>query len=446
MHLESFLAKSRIIDLKSADFEEALGELIGMIPDSLLGGVSRHEIQKDLAERENSMSTYLGNCVCLPHIKLEKLSRKYVFLVGRCPQGLRLNGKEQYSNARLVFLILARADEPSYLKVLSSLAGIFSDDETMARLLAPVAIRQFQDRILEAFAGTDGVRDKARRLNKVFLSQAEKIAKDSGCTAIVVLGDTFTNGIRLANYFKGMRIVLVSERRTDADLDDFDEIVSVHSYSRIRMGQLKSAILVGITKGILSETDKVCCIGGIRGSDVIDSIMVFNVGAEFSQFYLKNTEALPAGVKADVVERVIDIATELAVEGREGKPVGSLFVVGDAEKLRPYLKQLVLNPFFGYKPEERNVLSPFMDETVKEFSLIDGAFVIDGSGTLEAAGALIHTPDFNLKLPGGLGARHAAAYSISLAADCLAFVVSSSTGQLSLFRKGQMLVLSEPRA
>ena len=327
MHLESFLAKSRIIDLKSADFEEALGELIGMIPDSLLGGVSRHEIQKDLAERENSMSTYLGNCVCLPHIKLENLSRKYVFLVGRCPQGLRLNGKQQYSNARLVFLILARADEPSYLKVLSSLAGIFSDDETMARLLAPVAIRQFQDRILEAFAGTDGVRDKARRLNKVFLSQAEKIAKDSGCTAIVVLGDTFTNGIRLANYFKGMRIVLVSERRTDADLDDFDEIVSVRSYSRIRMGQLKSAILVGITKGILSETDKVCCIGGIRGSDVIDSIMVFNVGAEFSQFYLKNTDALPAGVKPDVVERVIDIATELAVEGREGKPVGSLFVV-----------------------------------------------------------------------------------------------------------------------
>ncbi len=446
MRLETFLTKSRIIDLKSADFEEALSELINLIPDSLLGGVSKKEIQRDLSERENSMSTYLGNCVCLPHIRLKNLSRKYVFLVGRCSQGLRLNGKEQYSNARLVFLILARTDEPSYLKVLSSLAGIFSDDETMARLLAPIAIKQFQDRILEAFAGTDGLRDKVRRTNKIFLLQAEKIAKDSGCTAIVVLGDTFTNGIRLANYFKGMRTILVSERRTDADLDEFDEIVNVHSYSRIRMGQLRSAILVGITKGILRETDKVCCIGGVRASDKIDSIVVFNVGAEFSQFYLTKTDALPVGVKADVVERVIDIATELAVEGREGKPVGSLFIVGDIEKLRPYLKQLVLNPFYGYKPEDRNVLSPFMDETVKEFSLIDGAFVVDGSGSLEVAGALVHTPDFNLKLPSGLGARHAAAYSISLAADCLAFVVSSSTGQLSLFRKGQMLVLSEPRA
>ncbi|MBO7520829.1 MAG: diadenylate cyclase [Opitutales bacterium] len=446
MRLESFLAKSRIIDLKSADFEEALGELVGAVSDSLLGGESKKEILKELAARENSMSTYLGNCVCLPHLRLKHLARKYVFAIGRCPRGLRLGGKEQYSNARMIFLILAQADEPSYLQVLSSLARILSDDETIARLVAPMPKKAFQERIFEAFTGTDGLRDKVRRTNRVFLTRAENIARESGCTAVVVMGDTFTNGIRLANYFKGMRVVLVSERRTDADIEEFDEIVSVRSYSRIRMGQLKSAVLVGITKGILQENDKICCIGGIRGSDAIDSIVVFNVGAEFSQFYLKTSDALPAGVKPDVVERVIDIATELAVEGREGKPVGSLFIVGDIEKLRPYLKQLVLNPFAGYKPEDRNVLSPFMDETVKEFSLIDGAFVIDGSGTLEVAGALVHTPDFNLKLPGGLGARHAAAYSISLAADCLAFVVSSSTGQLSLFRKGQMLVLSEPRA
>ncbi|MBR6388868.1 MAG: PTS sugar transporter subunit IIA [Opitutales bacterium] len=446
MRLESFLAKSRIIDLKSADFEEALNELVEAVPDSFLCGEPKREILKELAERENSMSTYLGNCVCLPHLRLKHLSRKYVFVVGRCPNGLRLGGKEQYSSARILFLILAQAEEPSYLQVLSSLARILSDDETIARLVAPMPIKAFQERIFEAFAGTDGLRDKVRRMNRVFLTRAENIARECGCTAVVVMGDTFTNGIRLANYFKGMRVVLVSERRTDADFEEFDEIVSVRSYSRIRMGQLKSAVLVGITKGILQETDKICCIGGIRGSDSIDSIIVFNVGAEFSQFYLKTSDALPAGVKPDVVERVIDIATELAVEGREGKPVGSLFIIGDIEHLRPYLKQLVLNPFAGYKPEDRNVLSPFMDETVKEFSLIDGAFVIDGSGTLEAAGALVHTPDFNLKLPGGLGARHAAAYSISLAADCLAFVVSSSTGQLSLFRKGQMVILSEPRS
>ena len=86
-----------------------------------------------------------------------------------------------------------------------------------------------------------------------------------------------------------------------------------------------------------------------------------------------------------------------------------------------------------------------MDETVKEYSLIDGAFIIDGSGILEAAGALIHTPDFKLQLPGGLGARHAAAYAISLMSDCISLVVSSSTGQITIFRKGQMLPLNEKK-
>ena len=84
-----------------------------------------------------------------------------------------------------------------------------------------------------------------------------------------------------------------------------------------------------------------------------------------------------------------------------------------------------------------------MDETVKEFSSIDGAFIIRGDGVLESAGTLIHTPEYQHTLPGGLGARHAAAAAITKVADCLAIVVSSSTGQVTLFREGEMLPLVE---
>ena len=94
-------------------------------------------------------------------------------------------------------------------------------------------------------------------------------------------------------------------------------------------------------------------------------------------------------MKPEVLERVLAVATELAVEGREGRPVGCLFVVGDTAKVEEFTKPLVLNPFYGYKEEDRNILNPFMDETVKEFSSIDGAFVIRGDGVVEAAGSLI---------------------------------------------------------
>ena len=119
------------------------------------------------------------------------------------------------------------------------------------------------------------------------------------------------------------------------------------------------------------------------------------------------------------------MATELAVEGREGKPVGCLFVVGDIDTVLKFSKPLVLNPFYGYKEEDRNILNPFMDETVKEFSSIDGAFLIGGDGVVESAGSLIQAVDTEHALPSGLGSRHAAAAAISLQAQCIAIVVSS---------------------
>ena len=445
MQLEKFLAQTRIIELKSSDFEGALKELLNTVTDRQLGGAERKTVLAELMEREKNISTYLGNSVCMPHVRVPSLKQKYIFAVGRCPQGLHMDGDDQYLNARFVFMLLAGPSEEGYLNVLAALARVFSEDETIARVISSPDLKTFKLHLTEAFRGSDGERSRVRRANRVFLVNANNIAKGAKCTAVVVMGDTFLNGIKLSGYFKGMRIVLVSDRAGDDLYEGVNDIVNVRSFSSMRFGQLKSAILVGLSKGIIKYDDKICGIGGVPGSDKIDTIVVFDIGREFSQLYLSKGSTMPEGVKPEVVERVVDIATELSVEGREGKPVGCLFIVGDPEKIKPFIKPLVLNPFFGYKPEDRNILSPFMDETVKEFSLIDGAFVISGSGALEIAGGLVHTPDFNLKLPGGLGARHAAAYSISLAVDCLSFVVSSSTGLITMFRKGQMIPINEPR-
>src|SRR5690606_1504400 len=98
--------------------------------------------------------------------------------------------------------------------------------------------------------------------------------------------------------------------------------------------------------------------------------------------------------------------------------------------------------FYGYKEEDRNILNPFMDETIKEFSVIDGCFVIRGDGVIESAGSLLYAPsEYYQDMPGGFGARHSAAAAITRAANCIAIVVSASTGQVSLFRRGVMMPL-----
>ncbi|HZP59186.1 MAG TPA: diadenylate cyclase, partial [Opitutaceae bacterium] len=227
--------------------------------------------------------------------------------------------------------------------------------------------------------------------------------------------------------------------------DGFTETIQVRSFSNQRLAQLRSAMLVALSRGIISFNDRICCLGGMTGSNQFDTLVVVDVEREFQTLLTGHADLLPEDVKPEVLERIVAVATELAVEGREGRPVGSLFVVGDTARVEKFVKPLVLNPFFGYKEEDRNILNPFMDETVKEFSSIDGAFIIRGDGVVVSAGSLIQATDADHALPSGLGSRHAAAAAISVATQCIAIVVSSSTGQVTLFRRGVMLPLTEKK-
>ena len=170
-----------------------------------------------------------------------------------------------------------------------------------------------------------------------------------------------------------------------------------------------------------------------------------DVDEEFESVIGHEEDMLPAGVSAEALERLTAIATDLAVTGREGKSIGAMFILGDHEEVNKRSKQLILNPFHGYEDEDRNILNPFMDETIKELSLIDGAFIVRGNGVVETAGSLIQAKANRIVLPGGLGTRHAAAAAITNATNSIALVVSSS-GQVTYFRKGRMFTLFEKSA
>ena len=273
------------------------------------------------------------------------------------------------------------------------------------------------------------------------------LPKGCGCSTIMVFGDTFAGGIEAEKWFGSTKTILVTRNPGEAsdERKGFAEIIQVRSFSSQRLAQLRSAVLVALTRGLISFSDRLCCVGGIAGSNQFDTVVVVDVEREFQALLTGHADLLPADVKPEVLERVLAVATDLAVEGREGRPVGGLFVVGDTDKVEKFIKPLVLNPFYGYKEEDRNILSPFMDETIKEFSSIDGAFVIRGDGVVESAGSLIQAADYDHALPGGLGSRHAAAAAISVATQCISVVISSSTGQVTLFRRGVMLPLTEKR-
>jgi DNA integrity scanning protein DisA with diadenylate cyclase activity/mannitol/fructose-specific phosphotransferase system IIA component (Ntr-type) len=447
MRLEKIIARTRIIDLRSLDLEGALQELLGVCvdkfpdlkPDALLRG---------LLARESTMTTYLGFGVALPHVRV-KMSRRYVLAIGRSRVGIRHDGALAEERVHLIVMLIAGENARDYLQVLASIARQVKDKDLVDNLVNAPDLAALYERLVGGFGGLRAVEAQQNRVNRLMFREAERVALGAGCSAIVVFGDTFIGGLQPGVLRSALKTILVT--RTALELGDsgetkFNETIQVRSFSNQRLAQLRSAMLVALTRGVVTFSDRICCVGGITGSNQFDTLVVVDIEREFQTLLTGSTaDLLPPDVKPEVLERVIAVATELAVEGREGRPVGCLFVVGDNVRVGSLSKPLVLNPFFGYKEEDRNILNPFMDETVKEFSSIDGAFIIRGDGVVESAGSLIQAMDSTHELPGGLGARHAAAAAISVAANCISIVVSSSTAQVTLFRRGVMLPLTEKR-
>ncbi|MCQ8894795.1 MAG: PAS domain S-box protein, partial [Methanolinea sp.] len=63
-------------------------------------------------------------------------------------------------------------------------------------------------------------------------------------------------------------------------------------------------------------------------------------------------------VQEEVFDSVLHICMEIAREGREGKQLGTTFVIGDADSVLEKSRQLILNPFEGHPPADRMVTNP----------------------------------------------------------------------------------------
>ncbi|MFA0776296.1 MAG: hypothetical protein PVTTEEND_000010, partial [Candidatus Fervidibacter sp.] len=171
-----------------------------------------------------------------------------------------------------------------------------------------------------------------------------------------------------------------------------------------RLGQIKLAVVLGMAQGLITPNDTLVCLAGPPNAHRLDTLLWLTVREEL-ELFAGSERLLVEHVNPEVFEQVLDIAIQLSAEGREGKPVGALFVVGDYENVARYTTQLVLNPFKGYDEKERNILDPRLTETVKEFCAIDGAFLIRGDGVIEAAGAVLHPGVPRGELPVGVGGR-----------------------------------------
>jgi diadenylate cyclase len=290
-------------------------------------------------------------------------------------------------------------------------------------------------------------------LTRSLVRHAHAIAREVSARVVLLHADVVEDDSDLADLIQDVdfRVILVSRRahfQAPPGWGDLCSVVRVPDIPMTRIGQVKVAVLVAGAEGLVRSGDRVVCLTGLDGSGTIDTVLVLDLGTEVEMFAGSAAELLPADVKPAVFERLLTLASELGLEGREGKPVGTLFILGDSDRVMALSRQLVMNPFHGYPEEDRNVLDPRLEETIKEFSAIDGAFLVRGDGVLLSAGRYLNPQSESTEpLPQGLGARHEAAAGITVATAAIALSVSQSTGTVSIFRSGRLVTdIQKPRS
>lgn len=275
----------------------------------------------------------------------------------------------------------------------------------------------------------------------LIIRQAIHMAKRIEANAVLFYMDSTKELDPFSKLKSDAQLILLTKRKECIDKAKKLSInaVLLPDVQLTRVGYLKIGFLAAISKGLVKSGDVIVCVGGVPEQGYMDTIMLVEAGLESELFGGGEEIAFPSDIDPEVFETLLDLVIELANEGREGKPVGSIFVLGDHKRVLELSYQLVFNPFQGHPEEALRLHNRDVQETLKEFSSIDGAFVIREDGVLLSAGRYLNVGYQGEPLPQGLGARHAAAAAITQASKSIALVISESTGKVTIFRGGRIL-------
>ncbi|WP_406660765.1 diadenylate cyclase [Methanolobus sp. ZRKC3] len=274
---------------------------------------------------------------------------------------------------------------------------------------------------------------------RIVAHAAVKLAEELGAIAIIVSGDdNFENlDTEIPMYHTSRRtksvidhLVATSKGKEDKCKEITDRIMqqaggkveSIETVSAIELmtGEIKEGLVVGI---IETKDSHAIIVHDLTENQLVRS--------------LKECEER---IRPDIMRAVLKIAFDISKTGREGKQVGTAFILGDEEEVLLRSHQMILNPYSGHSDEERDVLNRNNWESIKEFAQLDGVFIVSENGRMESAGRYLDVDARDIELDKGLGGRHVSAAAITRDTVSIAVTVSETGGVIHIYMDGKELM------
>ena len=280
---------------------------------------------------------------------------------------------------------------------------------------------------------------------EIAVDMSQKLSAD----AVLLLLDGSTDWKRLREETKDLSVPVLVAADIPEDLEGAEEFslvpVVLHKEKAPLLERLQHALLEAAADELIRTNGDVIAVYSGFQQGRLDSISHLQLDDRMRRLTIRDLQRLESRVPLKTIKLVVDLAVEIGREGREGKAVGTLFVVGDHRRVLEHCSDSGLDPFHGYNKRHRNLFDKRIQDDVKEIAQLDGAFVVSSDGNIERSRQMLETAhQTKLTLSKGLGSRHWAAAAISSKTKAVSIVVSQSTGTVRLYQAGELVMRIEP--
>lgn len=290
---------------------------------------------------------------------------------------------------------------------------------------------------------------KHQKFNKQFATiygLAAQLGKAAEAEAILIMLEGATDWEQLVKVAKGQRLIVAVDDAEELEgSEEFDmKSVVLDMDDAPVLDKLTQAVLESVAQELLVPgADVVAVYSGFEPGR-IDSISYIRLDEHLGRLTSRDLRKLGTSVPLETLRLVVDLAIDIGREGREGKSVGTMFVIGDTRRVLTHCNPAGFDPVKGYGRKERRLSDGRVREAIKEIAPLDGAMIISADGTVERCCQILDSGHAEITISKGLGTRHWSAASISKVTNAVAVVVSESSGTVRLYQNGETILRIEP--
>ncbi|MDR3182091.1 MAG: DNA integrity scanning protein DisA nucleotide-binding domain protein [Planctomycetaceae bacterium] len=286
--------------------------------------------------------------------------------------------------------------------------------------------------------------DQFRRL----IGNLRLLREELEAAAVIVFPESILDWTKFRKALEDENVIVAAtnEEILKAAAAEKFPVIRLHSDAAASIHErISHAVLEAVADDLIPHGSRVLSFYSAMDPASLDSVSVVNLGEHLDRLSGRDLRQLESSVPLKTLKTVVDIAVDIGYEGREGSPIGALFVVGDSKKVLSLSRSAGFDPVKGYHRKERTLFDVKVREAVKEIAQLDGAIIVSADGVVEAAARILESKVAMLSLSPGLGARHFAAAAISRATSAIAVAISQSSGTVRIFRNGEVALRVESR-